>query len=259
MEPGTYPSTAVGIDLVQISRIRASLESFGPRFTARLFTAHEAAYCSEQPESAAERFAVRFAAKEAVIKILRPDDVGLGWRLIEVRRAAAGFCALTLHGAARELAAASGLLAFSLSMSHEGDYATAVVIATQTPRQSAGLEKSRPAGLTTTFWRPPGPPRRQGEPAVILEQVRTIVRAHGRLQSSSPLEDHSDLYKAGMTSQASVNVMLALESAFDIEFPDHMLKRSVFASVAAIGAAIEELLGGRTWQATDQAPNAATP
>ena len=46
-----------------------------------------------------------------------------------------------------------------------------------------------------------------------------------------------------MTSQASVNVMLALEAAFDIEFPDHMLKRSVFASVAAIRDAVEQLTG----------------
>ena len=88
---------------------------------------------------------------------------------------------------------------------------------------------------------------------MILEQVRTIVREHGRLTSSTPLEEHSDLYKAGMTSQASVNVMLALESAFDVEFPDHMLKRSVFASVAAIAQAIEQLLG----KSAGQEPHAA--
>ena len=81
---------------------------------------------------------------------------------------------------------------------------------------------------------------------MILEQVRSIVREHGRLTSTSALEDHSDLYKAGMTSQASVNVMLALESAFDIEFPDHMLKRSVFASVAAMADAVTQLRGSNT-------------
>jgi acyl carrier protein len=55
------------------------------------------------------------------------------------------------------------------------------------------------------------------------------------------LSDDDDLYQAGMTSHASVNVMLALEDAFDIEFPDRMLKRSVFESVAAIQAALTEL------------------
>ena len=51
----------------------------------------------------------------------------------------------------------------------------------------------------------------------------------------------ADLYEAGMTSHASVNVMLALEGEFDIEFPDHMLKRSVFDSIASISAALSEL------------------
>lgn len=55
------------------------------------------------------------------------------------------------------------------------------------------------------------------------------------------LELDADLYQAGMTSHASVNVMLALEGEFDVEFPDHMLKRNVFNSIASINAALEEL------------------
>ena len=58
------------------------------------------------------------------------------------------------------------------------------------------------------------------------------------------LKDDSDLYEAGMTSHASVNVMLALEGAFDVEFPDRMLRRGVFESVSAIAAALTELTGG---------------
>jgi acyl carrier protein len=76
----------------------------------------------------------------------------------------------------------------------------------------------------------------------MTEQVRRILKEHARLAGPiESLSDDGDLYRAGMTSQASVNVMLALEGAFDIEFPDHMLKRSVFASVAAIREAVEEL------------------
>jgi acyl carrier protein len=79
------------------------------------------------------------------------------------------------------------------------------------------------------------------------EQVRAIIREHGRLAVSlDALGDDGDLYLAGMTSQASVNVMLALEAAFDVEFPDRMLKRSVFASIAAIRAAVDELTGAWT-------------
>jgi len=54
-----------------------------------------------------------------------------------------------------------------------------------------------------------------------------------------------DLYQAGMTSHASVNVMLALEGKFDVEFPDRMLRRNVFESIAAIRTALEELTAGR--------------
>ena len=73
-------------------------------------------------------------------------------------------------------------------------------------------------------------------------QIRGVLRDHGRLkQDVSGLGADDDLYQHGMTSHASVNVMLALEGAFDIEFPDHMLKRSVFCSIAAIERALTEL------------------
>jgi acyl carrier protein len=74
------------------------------------------------------------------------------------------------------------------------------------------------------------------------EDIRRIIKEHGRLPIDvDTLSEHADLYQAGMTSHASVNVMLALEDHFDIEFPDHMLKRSVFESIAAIAAALGEL------------------
>jgi acyl carrier protein len=74
------------------------------------------------------------------------------------------------------------------------------------------------------------------------EQIRVVLREHGRLSKPIDQVDSSaDLYQAGMTSHASVNVMLALESTFEIEFADHMLKRSVFNSVASIRDAVAEL------------------
>lgn len=76
-------------------------------------------------------------------------------------------------------------------------------------------------------------------------RIRTILKEHGRLaKDADALADADDLYQAGMTSHASVNVMLALEGEFDVEFPDSMLKRSVFESVAAIKTAIDQLTGG---------------
>jgi acyl carrier protein len=76
----------------------------------------------------------------------------------------------------------------------------------------------------------------------VPSQVREIVAEHGRLSVDvATLSDSDSLYEAGMTSHASVNVMLALEDAFDVEFPDEMLKRSVFESVASISEALAKL------------------
>lgn len=73
-------------------------------------------------------------------------------------------------------------------------------------------------------------------------KIRNILKEHGRLTKDAlALGEADDLYQAGMTSHASVNVMLALEGEFDVEFPDHMLKRSVFESISAITSAIDEL------------------
>jgi len=74
------------------------------------------------------------------------------------------------------------------------------------------------------------------------QRIRKILREHGRLaRDVDALAEDADLYQAGMTSHASVNVMLALEGEFDVEFPDEMLKRSSFASIAAIASAVESL------------------
>lgn len=73
-------------------------------------------------------------------------------------------------------------------------------------------------------------------------QIRQVLRDHGRLnRDAGEIAPDTDLYQSGMTSHASVNVMLALEGAFDVEFPDHMLKRSVFSSIASIQQALAEL------------------
>lgn len=76
----------------------------------------------------------------------------------------------------------------------------------------------------------------------MVEQIRDVIRAHGRLAVDvDTLAPDADLYESGMTSHASVNVMLGLEDAFDVEFPDRMLRRDVFESIAAIDAALSEL------------------
>jgi acyl carrier protein len=76
----------------------------------------------------------------------------------------------------------------------------------------------------------------------VENQIRSLVRAHARLSVDvDQLGDGASLYQAGMTSHAGVNLMLALEDHFGIEFPERMLRRRTFESIAAITAAIGEL------------------
>jgi acyl carrier protein len=78
--------------------------------------------------------------------------------------------------------------------------------------------------------------------ATLHAEIRQVLRDHARLPTDvDSLREHDDLFHAGMSSHASVTVMLALEDSFDIEFPDAMLKRSVFESISAIDAAVREL------------------
>jgi acyl carrier protein len=74
------------------------------------------------------------------------------------------------------------------------------------------------------------------------DEIRQVIREHGHLSVDiDGLADDADLYQAGMASHASVNVMIALEDAFDVEFLDSMLKRSVFESVDSIAQALTEV------------------
>ena len=74
------------------------------------------------------------------------------------------------------------------------------------------------------------------------EKILAVLAEHGRLPvAPETLGESDDLYAAGMTSHASISVMLGLEDAFDVEFPDRMLTREVFSSISSIRAALDEL------------------
>jgi holo-[acyl-carrier protein] synthase len=120
----------VGIDIVDVHRIQDSIQRFGNCFLNRLFTKEEQAYCKSLSNNAAiaQCLAARFAAKEATIKVLRPEAAMLDWRTIEIRRHQEGYCDIVLYEDAADLAQQRGIIAFSVSMSHETEYATAVVV-----------------------------------------------------------------------------------------------------------------------------------
>lgn len=76
------------------------------------------------------------------------------------------------------------------------------------------------------------------------QAIREVLAAHGRLSVDAlTLDDDSDLYSAGLTSLATVGIMLALEERFDIEFPESKLSRVTFRSVATIAEAVADLAG----------------
>ncbi|HMJ15534.1 MAG TPA: acyl carrier protein [Polyangiaceae bacterium] len=79
----------------------------------------------------------------------------------------------------------------------------------------------------------------------MTDAIRSILKEHAQLSATvESLTEEADLYAAGLTSHATVNLMLALEEHFDVEFPERMMRRRSFESIAAIRAAIEELTGG---------------
>lgn len=115
-------TTELGIDIVRVGRIGAALDRFGDRFSRRVLTEGERRYVRGRPET----FAGRWAAKEAVSKVLGLGVRGIGWRDIEVQRLPTGQPAVRLHGRAAQRAEQLGMGRIALSISHESDYAVAI-------------------------------------------------------------------------------------------------------------------------------------
>ena len=115
----------VGIDLVRTSDVATSITTFGDRYLRRVFTDAEVAYANASPDQSAARLAARFAAKEATMKALDLSERGVNWNDIEVVKLPSGAPSIVLHGRAAE---AADNVDLSVSLSHEGDYATAVVL-----------------------------------------------------------------------------------------------------------------------------------
>jgi holo-[acyl-carrier protein] synthase len=124
----TVDDLSVGVDLVEVAEVARSVKRFGDRYLRRVFTEHEISCCQGSPQVAAAALAARFAAKEATLKVLRPDDARPDWRSIEVVRLPSGACKLRLRGEAARLAIERGLGPFALSMTHEAGMAAAVVV-----------------------------------------------------------------------------------------------------------------------------------
>jgi holo-[acyl-carrier protein] synthase len=117
-----------GIDIAEVPRIAESIQRFGSRFLRRIFTEDEIRYCDSKANRA-ERYAARFAAKEAAMKALGTGwSHGVRWRDLEVKRQPGGRPTLAFHGKAAEFAATLGAKHVALSLSHTSEQAIAQVI-----------------------------------------------------------------------------------------------------------------------------------
>ncbi len=119
---------STGIDLVEVQRIEESIARYGERFLARVFTASELAYCRGRPQ----QLAARFAAKEAVSKLLGTGihhRDGVGWREIQIVSNERGQPSVQLSGRAAQRATEIGLRNFAISLSHTREHAIAMVVA----------------------------------------------------------------------------------------------------------------------------------
>jgi holo-[acyl-carrier protein] synthase len=133
---------SVGMDLVDIREVEASLDRFGHSYLERVYTPEEVAYAASAPGEAARRLGARFAAKEATIKALRAGDEAIDPRAIHVKKCPDGGCEIDLSGSALRAARRAGVVALGVSISHQGDLAAAVVVA----------ERRRPR--SSLWWRP---------------------------------------------------------------------------------------------------------
>jgi holo-[acyl-carrier protein] synthase len=117
-----------GIDIAEVPRIRQSIERFGARFVERVFTEEEIRYCDSKANRF-ERYAARFAAKEAAMKALGTGwSHGVRWRDCEIVRQPSGRPTMVFHGKAGEFAAKLDVKNAALSLSHTGEQAIAQVI-----------------------------------------------------------------------------------------------------------------------------------
>jgi holo-[acyl-carrier protein] synthase len=124
---------SVGVDVIEIARIQRTLDDFGERFLRKVYTERE----RERYSSRISELAARFAAKEATSKALGTGIRGIRWREMEVLSNRRGKPVLVLHGGAAARAAALGLVAFDVSLTHSRTDAMAFVVALREPTKPA--------------------------------------------------------------------------------------------------------------------------
>lgn len=175
--PGVVPpgTTELGIDIVKVERIASAIERFGMRFANRVLTPREQRYVRQRPET----FAGRWAAKEAVSKVLGLGVRGVGWRDIEVERLPTGQPSINLHGRAAQRAEQLGMGRIAVSISHEAEFAVAVAFGVRT----AGGRYVFPLDIDARL------DDRERKLLARLDHLRELHRAGSELETASRVEE----------------------------------------------------------------------
>ncbi|MFL5666609.1 MAG: holo-ACP synthase [Ktedonobacteraceae bacterium] len=128
LHPPQGVNVAVGIDIIEVGRVRKVFEKHGERFLSRVFTPNEVRQCRGK----VSRLAGRFAAKEAISKALGTGLHGVAWREMEVVQLRSGRPTVTLHGNAKRRAELLGISAFDVSIADLAEFSIAIAVAVQT-------------------------------------------------------------------------------------------------------------------------------
>lgn len=228
----------IGCDVEEHSAIARGLRDSAGRWAARVLTPEEQETVSSRPvhrwgADEAIRTAEIWSAKESVAKAVGVRDRDPWcWKDVVVAPPAAGSSRrqVRLLGTAAAVGARAGITALRVRTGRCGgrSWATAIACAEQRHRGSRPTSGEGKTSMSTDD--------------TIIETIREVLDQHGHLaRGAAELSTTESLYAAGMTSHASVNVMLGIEDEFDLEFPEEKLTKETFESIDSIAAAVAQL------------------
>lgn len=218
----------IGCDLAEVVPVAESIAVFGHRYLDRVFTPAERRQTADDPQ----RLAARIAGKEAVIKVLQPSRRdAIGFLDVEILADGRGVPQPRLSPRAQRLAARAGVGPIAVSLSHERDLALGAAVA-MCEQGAVAVPVDEPLKGETVS---------QDTRSADTTVIRDALEKFGRLNRPvAELAETDDLFIAGLTSHATVNVMLAIEDALDLEFPDELLTRSTFEFISSLADAVEK-------------------
>lgn len=232
-------SIRVGCDLVAVEDVERALERYGDRYLERVFGMRPVTGEASPP---ARTLAGRFAVKEAVAKAIGVGDRPFPWTDVQIVSDTHGRPRVVLEGVVAGYAREVGLVDWDVSVTHEGNFAMAVLTGIASSGGGPGSMDVLSDVADVRASDGVRDERMSDRMHDVENRVRVAVAevVGGRIDADR-IGESDDLFAAGVTSHQTVQIMLALEDEFDVEFPDTMLTRSTFTSIDSMVRAVGEL------------------